>query len=319
LLEAHENRLLAELGAFAHGDWAQRLMAQARERATNSELADEERSAAIALLTVDSWANTVDVYRALLNPSQPASVQQAAAASLQHHRQSAAVQLAIEVWPQMSPAIRALTLDWLSTFAEGRAGLIDGWESGVMNFAELSASQRSQLDQVMSGERWEKWIAHWRGDALTADRQHVFEKYREALASPAEARRGQEIFRRFCAECHQLENVGHAIGPNLASLQNRGADVVLLNVLEPNREVNPQYLSYTATTQDGRTITGMLQQETATSITLLRAAGQSDTLLRKDLEELRSSGVSLMPVGLEQQIPPAAMVDLIAYILSCGK
>ena len=38
------------------------------------------------------------------------------------------------------------------------------------------------------------------------------------------------------------------------------------------------------------------------------------TLARDEIEELRSNGVSLMPEGLEQNIPPQDMADLIAFI-----
>ena len=44
-----------------------------------------------------------------------------------------------------------------------------------------------------------------------------------------------------------------------------------------------------------------------------------DTLLRVDVEALKSSGQSLMPEGLEKDIDPQAMADLIAYLLSLEK
>ena len=37
---------------------------------------------------------------------------------------------------------------------------------------------------------------------------------------------------------------------------------------------------------------------------------------RVDVEALKSSGQSLMPEGLEKDIDPQAMADLIAYLLS---
>jgi putative heme-binding domain-containing protein len=110
--------------------------------------------------------------------------------------------------------------------------------------------------------------------------------------------------------------VGHEIGPNLATLQTRGADTILLNVLDPNREVNPQYVNYLVTTRDGRTFTGMIAAETATSVTLKRGDDQSDTILRIDIEQMRSTGLSLMPEGLEQQIDRQGMADLLAYLMS---
>jgi putative heme-binding domain-containing protein len=68
-------------------------------------------------------------------------------------------------------------------------------------------------------------------------------------------------------------------------------------------------------TTDGRQLTGILAAETATSITLQRADNATDTVLRIDIEQLRSTGLSLMPEGLEKQIDPQAMADLIAYLM----
>jgi putative heme-binding domain-containing protein len=148
----------------------------------------------------------------------------------------------------------------------------------------------------------------------SSSRQQVVELYREALSRRGDAERGRAVFRKSCAVCHRLENFGYELGPNLATIKNRGPEAVVLNVLDPNREVNPQYQSYLAITTDGLTHTGMIQSETATAVTLSRGENKSETLLRNEIEELRSSGLSLMPEGLEKEIDVAALADLLAYL-----
>ena len=69
-------------------------------------------------------------------------------------------------------------------------------------------------------------------------------------------------------------------------------------------------------TDAGRTLTGMITAETANSLTIRRADGTSETVLRIDIEELRSTGLSFMPEGLEKQIDVPAMADLLAYLNS---
>jgi hypothetical protein len=44
------------------------------------------------------------------------------------------------------------------------------------------------------------------------------------------------------------------------------------------------------------------------------AGGTDETILRADLQDLKSTGMSIMPEGLETALPPRAMADLIAYI-----
>ena len=69
-------------------------------------------------------------------------------------------------------------------------------------------------------------------------------------------------------------------------------------------------------TDDGRSITGMIAAETANSIILKRAEGESDTVLRAKIDELVDTGVSIMPEGLEKQLTKQDMADLIDYLMS---
>lgn len=63
---------------------------------------------------------------------------------------------------------------------------------------------------------------------------------------------------------------GFEIGPSLYAAANRGAESLLFNILDPNREVNPQYLAFVIVTTEGRILTGMIVAETPTSITLIK-------------------------------------------------
>jgi putative heme-binding domain-containing protein len=102
----------------------------------------------------------------------------------------------------------------------------------------------------------------------------------------------------------------------LSGTRDQAAEALLLNILDPNREVKPQFLSYILVTKSGRSLTGMISAETANSITLRQADRTSETVLRIDIEELRSTELSFMPEGLEKQIDVPAMADLLAYLKS---
>ena len=147
-------------------------------------------------------------------------------------------------------------------------------------------------------------------------RQEVLDAYKAALTRAGDPAKGKMHFQKVCSVCHRLDNVGTEIGPNLATLQNRGAEAIWLNVLDPNREVNPQYVNYVLVTTEGKSITGLIAAETATSVTLKRQENATDTVLRVNIDELRSTGLSIMPEGLEKQLDQQALADLIAYLLS---
>jgi putative heme-binding domain-containing protein len=93
-------------------------------------------------------------------------------------------------------------------------------------------------------------------------------------------------------------------------------EAVLLNILDPNREVLPQYVTYMVELKTGRVLTGMITAETANSITIRRADDVEETVVRPQIEELRSTGLSYMPEGLEKQIDVPTMADLLAYLNS---
>jgi putative heme-binding domain-containing protein len=90
---------------------------------------------------------------------------------------------------------------------------------------------------------------------------------------------------------------------------------MLTHILDPNRFVLPNYVQYAAIDHQGRTFTGLIAAQTATSITLKREKDATDTILRRDLEELTSTGKSLMPEGLEKNISQQEMADLLAWII----
>jgi putative heme-binding domain-containing protein len=143
----------------------------------------------------------------------------------------------------------------------------------------------------------------------------VVDAHRRVLEMQGDPARGKASFQKICAACHRVEGVGYEIGANLATLKNRGAEAILVNVLDPNREVNPQYVNYVLVTDDGRTLTGTIAAETATSVTLKRAEGATDTVLRVNIEELTSTGQSIMPEGLEKQLDAQGLADVIAYLM----
>ena len=128
--------------------------------------------------------------------------------------------------------------------------------------------------------------------------------------------RGKAVFKEQCSSCHRLEGVGRQVGADLAAIRDRGLDSVLLNILDPNRDVMPQYQSYVLATTSGRVLTGMIADETANSVTIRKPDGGEEIVPRHQIEELRSTGLSFMPEGLEKQIDVPAMADLLTYISS---
>ena len=93
-----------------------------------------------------------------------------------------------------------------------------------------------------------------------------------------------------------------------------GKEQLLVHILDPNRDVEGNFVTYTALTADGLVISGMLAGESATSIELVDAEGKRHAILREDIEELTRTGTSLMPEGFEKQLSRTELADLLAYL-----
>ena len=139
--------------------------------------------------------------------------------------------------------------------------------------------------------------------------------YGQALTQLGDASRGKAVFEKNCSACHRAGGLGVEMGPNLAAMQARGKAAILTNVLDPNREVNPAYVNYLVETTDGRSLTGMIVNETGTSITLQKEKKQQVEVPKSDIEAIKNTGLSLMPSGLEKEIPIDQMADLLEFLM----
>ena len=128
-------------------------------------------------------------------------------------------------------------------------------------------------------------------------------------------KKGIPVFKKEFSKCHKLEGLGVDLGLPLNDIKKRGAEVILTNTLDPNREINPAYLNYVVLTDDGLTVTGMIDAESATSITLKREEGEKTVVLRNNVDEMQNTGISIMPEGLEKQLTKQDMADLIEYLM----
>jgi len=92
----------------------------------------------------------------------------------------------------------------------------------------------------------------------------------------------------------------------------------LIAILDPNRAFETKYTNFTVATVDGRVLNGMIAGESATSLTLRGQEAKEDVLLRSEIQEMAASGQSLMPEGLEKDLKPRELADLMAFLASAG-
>jgi putative heme-binding domain-containing protein len=275
----------------------------------------EERLAAVRLIPLVTDAKDAVLHLApLLDGQQPPEVQVAAATALSREGTAEAIAAILNQWEERTPSVRSATLDLLMATAGGTKSLLKGIEKGEVPLQDLDIRRRQSLLSHKDDEV-RRLAAKLIVDKVDANRVKIIDEYSAELTKlTGDATRGKEVFSKKCSQCHKLDGVGHEVGPNLASLTDRSAQAMLVAVLDPNRAVEAKFIEYQAVTNDGRQHRGILAAETSSSLTLVGPEAKQETLLRSELEELKSSGQSLMPVGVEKELPPQALADVIAFL-----
>jgi putative membrane-bound dehydrogenase-like protein len=249
----------------------------------------------------------------LLEVSQPSDIQFAAARAIARSDRPALAVEAIDRWSELALATRRELALALANSPVSARELIMALERQVISPSELDASARETLEhlpdaalrQLASGV-FAKFAPLPRSTALA--------RYQPALKLTGDTSRGATVFSRNCQTCHQHQGKGHRVGPDLSGIAGRAPDALLSDVLDPNRDVASDYVALTIATRRGQVVSGLLAEETATTLKVRRAEGIEETILRSEIDELRSTGRSLMPEGIEQLIGLQEMADLIAFL-----
>jgi putative heme-binding domain-containing protein len=146
------------------------------------------------------------------------------------------------------------------------------------------------------------------------DREKVLKRYEAALNMNGDARKGQEVFDRVCSKCHQLNGKGKEVGPDLATVRNRSPQLILPDIIMPNKSIAQGYESYVVETKSSGMIEGVLGPQTPTTFTIRHEDGKQDIIRREDVVEMRVTNLSAMPADLDKQVSVDQMADLLSYI-----
>ncbi|WP_169980768.1 PVC-type heme-binding CxxCH protein [Tautonia rosea] len=294
------------------------LVERAREVAAEESRAEEDRLAAIGLLGREPVGRTRDrvVLAALLRPQESVAIARAAVDAVSRLGSEEVPELLLKGWKGHGPTLRSAILDTLLGRDAWRDALLDAFEEGEIPAAEVGPSHRAQLMGHRDTAIRERAERLW--GASNGERTEVVSRVRRVLAMGSDPEVGRAVFVKHCSTCHQLDGEGVAVGPDLTVLSDRSPEALLVAILDPSRAVEARYAAYTLATTDGRVVSGLIAEETSNAVTLLRQGGERDTLLRSEIEEIATTGQSLMPEGMEQDIQFQELAHLIAFLCEHG-
>jgi putative heme-binding domain-containing protein len=143
------------------------------------------------------------------------------------------------------------------------------------------------------------------------------------LGGRRDLERGRRLYGAVaCAACHRFGQEGGGVGPDLTAVAGRfGVRDLLEAIVEPNKVISDQYAAVSIATKDGHVVTGRVGNIFGDSLSVIEDMfdpGRATMVRRADIEEMKPSEVSLMPVGLLNSLTEGEIQDLVAFLLARG-
>jgi putative heme-binding domain-containing protein len=293
------------------------VFADAQKIAADDKSPEETRVAAIQLLGYSTYSAVGPMLVPLLKTGNQEIVQLAAISTLAHFPESRIASDLAENWTAFSQRAKSQTVAVLLSRPERAIVLLKAIQSGPVQQSDLTTAQTKFLRNHAN--------AQVRGLALQvlgAARQNklqsVIDAFQPALGLSGNAAEGRKIFEQRCISCHHLGGVGFAVGPDLLSARSNGKEKLLISILDPSREVAPQYMAFDIETKDGESYVGTIANEGAGSVTVRQAFGKEDVIQRSNIKGMKSQGQSLMPEGLESGLKPQDLANLLEFITTAS-
>jgi putative heme-binding domain-containing protein len=156
---------------------------------------------------------------------------------------------------------------------------------------------------------------------VDASRQKARLDQLAAALTAGDVRRGQLIFhseKAACYSCHAIGYRGGNVGPDLTQIGAVRAERDLLEaIVFPSASFVRSFEPIAIATTDGKVTSGLLRGETADFLVLATGVNQEARISRPEIEEMRPGTVSVMPAGLDQQLTPQELADLVAFLKAC--
>ena len=133
--------------------------------------------------------------------------------------------------------------------------------------------------------------------------------------------RGRQIYGAVaCASCHRFGVDGGGVGPDLTAVAGRfNVRDLLESIVEPSKVISDQYAAVSIATKDGRMVTGRVGNLFGDSLRVIEDMfdpGRATNVRRADIDEIKPSNVSVMPVGLLNSLTETEILDLVAFLLA---
>jgi putative membrane-bound dehydrogenase-like protein len=226
-------------------------------------------------------------------------------------------------WPVRSEEQQAATVATLTSRASYAKELLEAVKAKKVPATAISPFQARQI-RNLGDEALTKLLTEAWGEIRDTPevKKAEFAKW-EGILKPealtkADKSKGRMIFTAACSACHKMYGQGGAIGPELTGSDRRNLKYLLENILDPNAVVPADFRVSVFQLKDGRTISGVMPEQTERTITVQTPAERL-VIERTQIVKQEQLAQSLMPEGLLAALGEENVINLIAYLMGEGQ
>jgi putative membrane-bound dehydrogenase-like protein len=223
----------------------------------------------------------------------------------------------LKAYGGLSAELKAKAVNLLTHRAEWTRALLDEIARKQLPTSVLNVTQLRKLQQSRDPRVTAQVKALWGTirDRRDPRRERVADRIRgEVRKTPGNPVVGEGVFKRVCALCHKIYGEGQEVGPDLTSNGRNDFDQLISNVFDPSLVIGQGYQATTIATADGRILSGLLVENGSERVVLKLQGGKTETIGRGQIEEIKTSELSLMPDSFDTQLTPQEIVDLSAFL-----
>ena len=287
--------------------------------AADAKRPEGQRATALAALVQIEPAKAAAVLgQTLTDAKAPDGLRERAAAALAGANVPAAREALLAALTAVPARLSVAIATGLASSPQGTATLLDAVKDGKASPRLLQEKGVAFRIALHDGGKFKPRL-----DELTRGLPSVDARVGDLIRARAadfgktkgDAALGKKAFTQHCANCHQVGGEGQKVGPQLDGVGNRGAERLLEDVLDPNRNVDAAFRATVLNLSDGRTLTGLLIREEGQVLVLADAAGKEVRVPNADVEKRTTSTLSPMPANFDTAVPEADFRHMLAYLL----
>ena len=299
--------------AVIFGD--QRVLPKIRELLVNDKAPLEKRQQALDILLRGRDKDAVASFQAVVSD---AALRGAALRALSGFDDAKTPSVVLAQYAKLTEVEKRDAINTLCTRPTYAAALLDAIENDKLPRTDLHAYNVQALLRFNDEKLQARIKSVWGEFRATAkDKQELIAKQKANL-TPARVRNGdlsngRRLFSKTCQSCHTLFGEGQKVGPDITGSNRANLDYILENMLDPSAIVGKDYRATIIETKNGQVVSGLIQKETDSAITL-RTINDTIVVAKADIEERKLSELSIMPEGQLNTLTPDEVRDLVAYL-----